>query len=70
MKVQWIEREINEIVNIGNYESVRPSIRIRAALEEGEDPEIAYHQLSEVARDLFEKAIKEDVEKAMERRGM
>ncbi len=37
MKIIQIEREISYKINVGNYESIMPTLRMVATLEEGED---------------------------------
>lgn len=37
MKIVSMEREVSHLINVAKYESIRPTVRVVATVEEGED---------------------------------
>ena len=53
MKVKEITVGISQTLNVGNYEAIKPSLSLRAELEDGEDAEVARTKLSEMVQFLY-----------------
>ncbi len=68
MKIQRIEREISNKVFIGGYETVKPTIRVVAILEPGDDPQVAAELLGSVAEKMWVDALQSDIHLAIKRR--
>ena len=53
MKVKEITIGISQTINVGNYETIRPSVTLKGALESGDDIDKAREKLSEMAQYLY-----------------
>lgn len=57
MKVKELTVGISQTFNVGNYEAIKPSLSLKAELQDGDDPEIARQKLSEMAQFLYMKEV-------------
>jgi len=69
MKIVVIEREIAHKLNVAKYESIAPTLRMRAELEEGDDPVEARRELSKVMSAEWNKIALEELRMVRKRRG-
>ena len=53
MTLSGITVTFSETINVGNYESIKPEIRISAELEPGDDLDLCHAQLCDQARRLY-----------------
>lgn len=68
MKVKTIEVRVSEKLNVGNYETVDPSVTLTGEIEDGDDLETAYAELSSMAEDLWFKQARTRVRSVISRR--
>ncbi len=68
MRFVSIEREISTSLNIGNFESIKPTLRVCGALEEGEDLATARRALDAVLKKEFDIVVLEELRAVSRRR--
>lgn len=68
MKIKRIEREISHKIMVSRFESILPTLRMEADLDEGEDPADALEELDAVLQPLWVKEALEEVRMVRRRR--
>lgn len=68
MIIKRIEREISHKINLGNFESIQPTIRIVADLEEGDDPAEAKKMLDKAVEEEWIRTALKELRQVVERR--
>lgn len=69
MKVTRIEREISHKIYLGGYETIEPTLRLSAELEEGDTVESALKELDAVIMPLYAREVLAEIRHVHRRRG-
>lgn len=67
-KVTQIEREISHKINVGDYESIMPTLRMSYELDPGEDPVSARSTLNALMDKEYNKLVLEELRRVNKRR--
>ena len=69
MKITEISREISHKLNVGGYETIAPTIRMTAILDDAEDKDEGVKQLSRIVEEEWAKIAIQELRQVLQRRG-
>lgn len=68
MKIKRIEREISHKIMVSRFESILPTLRMEADLDEGEDPSDALKELDSILEPMWVQEALEEIRMVRKRR--
>lgn len=68
MKISRIEREIRHKIFVGGYETIAPTVRLTADLEDGDDPIAALEELDAIIVPMWTNEVIDEIKLVHRRR--
>ena len=70
MQLKKIRVRIDETINLGNYESIKPSVELEAELEPGDDPTTCSVSLHSAAQEMWARSAMSDLKSYIRHKGV